>query len=211
MRWIVRTGVAELSVRRSRFVARALFLPDPPRWESALAAVRETVPGASHYVYAWRWDPGHEGADDAGEPAGTGGHPILDLLRRRELERAMVVVARYFGGIKLGRPGLLRAYREAAAAALDAAPTAEAERVLPLAVGMAYALYHAWLAELEQGGCRRDQVDFGPTVTWRGVVRARDLDRLEAWAAAQGGAVDLRAGLPEWGVLAAPETGAPPS
>ncbi len=123
----------------------------------------------------------------------------------------MVVVARYFGGVKLGRPGLLRAYREAAAAALDAAATAEAERVLLLEVGMAYGLYHAWLAELEQGAHRRDQVDFGSTVTWRGVVRARDLDRLEAWAAAQGDAVDLRAGHPEWGVLAAAETEAPPS
>jgi uncharacterized YigZ family protein len=93
--------------------------------------VREHVEGlrkkyhdATHVCYAWRLG-GRERANDDGEPSGTAGRPILGQIISRGLTNILVVVVRWFGGTKLGVPGLIAAYREAAADALDAASMVE--------------------------------------------------------------------------------------
>ncbi len=81
-----------------------------------------------------------ERAHDAGEPAGTAGPPILAVLRGARLVNALVVVSRYFGGTKLGKGGLARAYREAAGAALAGAGTSETTLTIGAVVGVALSL-----------------------------------------------------------------------
>ena len=115
----------------SRFIGEALPVTDEDDVAAALAAVRRREPQATHWCWAARLGPPGPSGDgarprtsDDGEPSGSAGLPILREIDRRGLSDALVVVTRYYGGTKLGTGGLARAYAEAAALALDAAPTA---------------------------------------------------------------------------------------
>ncbi len=110
----------EETVRRSRFVAHAA----PVASEADTLAFFERVadPRATHNCWAWRLDYRHRCNDD-GEPGGSAGRPILAAIESRGLEQVMVVVTRYFGGIKLGIGGLVRAYGGCASRCLDAGST----------------------------------------------------------------------------------------
>ncbi len=110
--------------RRSRFLAFAYPVRSEKKIEACLARLRREYHDARHIAYAWRLQ-GRERADDAGEPAGSAGRPILQLLRGEGLEGVLVAVVRYFGGVKLGVGGLARAYRAAAKGALAAAGVVE--------------------------------------------------------------------------------------
>lgn len=108
-------------VERSVFIAYARGIKDEAAARSFLAAVRAAVPEAAHHCYAYRL--GTEKTEiahcsDDGEPSGSAGRPILSAIRAAGITNAMVVVARIFGGKKLGIPGLIEAYRSAAAEAI---------------------------------------------------------------------------------------------
>ncbi len=106
---------AELEVKKSRFIARASSARTP---EDAMAFIRRVHdPRATHNCWAYRIGPSARVSDD-GEPSGTAGRPILGALETRGIDRAVVVVTRYFGGIKLGAGGLARAYGAAASLCL---------------------------------------------------------------------------------------------
>lgn len=90
--------------------------------QDALAVVdrvRQAHPSASHVVFAWRLDPDRTRCSDDGEPSGTAGRPLLDRLVGQDLEGVVLVVARWFGGTKLGTGGLIRAYGACASAVLE--------------------------------------------------------------------------------------------
>ena len=89
--------------------------------------LRKRYYDATHHCYAWRLGPFGERfrANDDGEPSSTAGKPILGQLLSREVTDCLIVVVRYFGGTKLGVPGLIAAYKESAAAVLDAAEIIE--------------------------------------------------------------------------------------
>jgi len=101
----------EQVIDKSRFIAIAVPLTSHGQIEKAMQEIREDYPNARHYVYAYRLHVGFiEKASDDGEPQGTGGHPILDLLQHRNVWNVLLVVVRYFGGVLLGTGGLARAY-----------------------------------------------------------------------------------------------------
>lgn len=107
---------AGLTIRQSRFITHAAPVED---FAATLAFFdRVADPGASHNCWAWKLDHSYRFNDD-GEPASTAGKPILAAIETRGLCRVMVVVTRYFGGIKLGVGGLIRAYSGCAAKCLD--------------------------------------------------------------------------------------------
>ncbi len=104
-----------LEVKHSRFIARAAPVSTP---EAALAFLREVAdPDATHNCWAYRIGGEYRSSDD-NEPAGTAGRPILAAIDGQDCDRVMVVVTRWFGGIKLGAGGLVRAYGGAAAECL---------------------------------------------------------------------------------------------
>ncbi len=107
-------------VKGSRFIALAQHLPHLDALEALLDERRRALDGASHHVWGMRWGETLRSSDD-GEPGGTAGRPVLEVVLKRDLDRVVVVVTRYFGGTKLGAGGLARAYGAAAARALDAA------------------------------------------------------------------------------------------
>jgi putative IMPACT (imprinted ancient) family translation regulator len=115
---------AETRVLGSRFLAEAAPIRDEAEARARREALQAECGDATHHCWALRLSVGGEEralSDDAGEPAGTAGAPILQGLRSAGVSQAQVVVARWFGGTKLGRGGLRRAYRDAARAALGAA------------------------------------------------------------------------------------------
>ena len=111
----------------SRFIARAYSVETEEEIKEVIASLKKEYHDARHHCYAWRLGCGGERfrANDDGEPSGSAGRQILGQIDSRGLSDILVVVIRYFGGIKLGIPGLIRAYRTSAADALDKAATTE--------------------------------------------------------------------------------------
>lgn len=97
---------------KSRFVAILLPLENPDDFKEMLKNIQKEHPKAKHIVYAYRSQDRSKSCDD-GEPKGTAGRPILELLHKRELNNIVIFVARYFGGTKLGAGRLLRTYLQA--------------------------------------------------------------------------------------------------
>jgi uncharacterized YigZ family protein len=118
----------QVSILGSRFIGCALPIAGESQARDLRETLRREFPDATHHCWALRCrarDGERELQDDAGEPAGTAGLPILQALRRAGVTNAQVVVVRYFGGQKLGKGGLARAYRETARQALAAAGRTE--------------------------------------------------------------------------------------
>lgn len=111
----------------SRFIARAYPVETEEEIRDIVSSLKKEYHDARHHCYAWRL--GYRGdrfrASDDGEPSGSSGKPILGQIDSRGLSDVLVVVIRYFGGIKLGIPGLIRAYRTSTADALDSAEIIE--------------------------------------------------------------------------------------
>jgi len=105
-------------VKASRFRAVAAPLDRVEDAEAWIARLRGAEPDAGHVAWAWRWGDVLRWSDD-GEPGGTAGRPMLEVLLKRDLDRVIVLVARTFGGTKLGAGGLARAYGGSVARALD--------------------------------------------------------------------------------------------
>lgn len=101
----------EQIIDKSRFIGIAVPLTTAEQIDKAMQNIREEYPNARHYVYAYRLHDGFiEKSSDDGEPQGTGGRPILDILQHRNIWNVLLVVVRYFGGVLLGTGGLSRAY-----------------------------------------------------------------------------------------------------
>ena len=115
---------AELRERGSRFLAVVRPAADEAAARALLAELEARHRDASHHCWAWRLgSPPRERGSDAGEPHGTAGEPMLQVLRGAGLSDVVAVVARWFGGVKLGKGGLARAYAGAVRAALAELPS----------------------------------------------------------------------------------------
>ena len=112
----------EETIRKSRFIAHAACVTSQAESLNFYESVID--PQATHNCWAWRINFQVRSSDD-GEPSGTAGRPMLNVIERRQLENVMVVVTRYFGGIKLGVGGLVRAYSGSTAKCLDRAGVIE--------------------------------------------------------------------------------------
>jgi uncharacterized YigZ family protein len=147
--------VFALEARHSRFLAHAAPVSTPADAQALLreVAVRE----ATHNCWAWRIGAEYRSSDD-GEPAGTAGRPILAAIDGQGLDRVAVVVTRWYGGIKLGAGGLVRAYGGAAAECLRQAPRVAIVERTTLAMRVPFAdigALHATLAAFD--AVKRDE------------------------------------------------------
>ncbi len=126
-RSILEYGEAEYVVQKSRFIAHALPVESYEEARSFVAEIKEEYRDATHNVPAVICGPKQEiqWASDDGEPGGTSGLPVLKMLAGEGLTNLVMVITRYFGGIKLGTGGLARAYTTAAGLGLDAAGRCE--------------------------------------------------------------------------------------
>lgn len=115
------TGSAEVVIQRSKFLAVCMGVQSAEEAAEQLSAIQKKHWDASHHCYAYALSDSVKRFSDAGEPSGTAGMPILEVLNARSLSRTLVVVTRYFGGVLLGAGRLARTYADSAAQAVDAA------------------------------------------------------------------------------------------
>ena len=116
----IKTG-PRIKVMKSVFVGSVIHVNDEQAARSIVKDIKQSDRKARHVVFAFRVEgnPVVEGMSDDGEPRGTGGFPILNILRGRDITNILVTVTRYWGGVKLGPGRLKRAYKDAAQEAID--------------------------------------------------------------------------------------------
>ena len=163
-------GEAVYTEKRSKFYAFAEHVDDEESAKARVAALRKQFYDARHvcFAYVLDFDGQRTRSNDDGEPSGTAGRPILGALRSAGLTFTLVVVVRYFGGVKLGTGGLVVAYREAAAAAIAAATTEERLIMEQLRMEVPYADADVAMRFIRDGGGEITARDFsaeGTTLT----------------------------------------------
>lgn len=128
---------SDLREKGSRFLAIVEPLAQEVSARGRVKAYRDEYRDASHVCWAWRvgWPP-TEGRSDAGEPAGTAGTPMLQVLRGAQLSDVLAVVVRWFGGTKLGKGGLARAYAGAVRKAVENLPIQQHRPVIEMQVSL---------------------------------------------------------------------------
>jgi len=186
---------AELQCRNSRFVGTAGETPTVAAARAFIARIRARHPEADHHVYAFAVGYGASvthGMSDDGEPPGTAGRPVLAALRGADLGDVTVVVARYFGGTKLGTGGLARAYAAVARATLAATRRTRRIDTCPFVLEVGYDHYAPCRRVLAELGASVDRETFGDTVAVRGRCPTAHFEQL---AAAVGGITGGRARL----------------
>jgi uncharacterized YigZ family protein len=129
---------AELEIRKSRCIACAMPVADRDTAMVELQRLRDAHPAATHVCWALLAG-GQSGMSDDGEPSGTAGRPILEVLRHHALDGVLAAVVRYYGGVKLGAGGLVRAYTDAIASALQPAQYIERIAQARLVIEVDYA------------------------------------------------------------------------
>jgi len=154
---------SDLSIKKSRFIGCVEPVPDRAAAVARVAALRAQHPGAAHVCWALLAG-GQSAAVDDGEPGGTAGRPMLDVLRHQGLEGVLATVVRYFGGVKLGAGGLVRAYTDSVAQALLGATKLPLQRLLQLHCEVPYALEGRVRRELDAAGAVLLAAQHGSTV-----------------------------------------------
>lgn len=140
-------GRHEIVIQKSRFIASVDRAENEETAQHFIENMKKEHHGANHNCSAYIIGTHDEiqKANDDGEPSGTAGIPMLEVLKKRQLKDTVVVVTRYFGGTKLGAGGLIRAYGSAVTAGLDTAGIVRCERMSIIALTFDY----TWLGKLE--------------------------------------------------------------
>jgi len=166
MKTISREAESAIEIKRSRFIGRSFKAATPDEALAAVKRVRETWRDATHHCWAYRVGTTGEQAryDNSGEPQGTAGPPILDVLKHNDLTNTLVVVTRYYGGIKLGAGGLVRAYGEAAKKAIEASGVTELQLMKEIRAPLPYNLLSQLESYMAREGFEITARDFGEHV-----------------------------------------------
>ncbi len=165
MPYTVKTSVhSDLLIKKSRFIGCVQPMTDRAGAQAVVQALRREHPGAAHVCWALLAG-GQSAAVDDGEPSGTAGRPMLDVLRHQDLEGVLATVVRYFGGVKLGAGGLVRAYTDAVAQALLQAEKVPLQRMQTLCCSVPYAMEGLVRREIESAGAKLGDVSHGSLVT----------------------------------------------
>jgi uncharacterized YigZ family protein len=154
---------AELIIKKSRFIGCVESVPDRAAALARVEQLRAQHPGAAHVCWALMAG-GQSAANDDGEPGGTAGRPMLEVLRHQDLEGVLATVVRYFGGVKLGAGGLVRAYTDAVAQALLKADKVPVIRLRNLRCTLPYAQEGLLRREAEKVGAQLVDVSHGALV-----------------------------------------------
>ncbi len=169
MNQISKTGFADQTINKSRFIAVAQYCEDERAVMMLLRQLASEHSHANHLVFAYRLQNPEGGVSirfhDAGEPSGTAGKPVLQYLEGRDLVNACVAVIRYFGGVKLGTGGLARAYGSTAKLALDAASIAPYVAMQQIRLTLDYPRLESFTRDLAKAGGQLLDKQFGEKVT----------------------------------------------
>jgi uncharacterized YigZ family protein len=179
-----RHGEAELTEKRSRFIGQVWPAGSEDEARAHVAEAKSAYHDARHNCWCYVIRGSDENSADVvrytddGEPQGTAGQPMLEVLRHAGAENVVCIVTRYFGGILLGTGGLTRAYAQAAKLALESAGLAEIRLMVLLRLVCPYGLYERVKIEIEAFGGAVDDVAYAADVT---ITAAFNEDRAEAF------------------------------
>ncbi len=127
----------EIVIKKSRFIGIAVPLNEAADGPAMLEKIKARYPDASSHCYAWKYE-GQSKVSDDGEPAKTAGMPILNVLEKQRLDHILMAVVRYFGGIKLGAGGLVRAFTQCTVETLNKAEIVTKQRTPCYELSFAY-------------------------------------------------------------------------
>ena len=175
-------GEATYEIQRSRFLAQTTYAASEEEARAFVLACKKKYYDARHNPSAWVLGKAGERqkSNDDGEPGGTAGNPILEAIKKRGLTDTVVVVTRYFGGIKLGAGGLIRAYGHAAALGLDASRPVRCLRLLRLAVTIDYPLLAVLENFVRQNNLRLEDTIYGEKVQLLLLLEKEQIESLQA-------------------------------
>ncbi|MET0319302.1 MAG: YigZ family protein [Duganella sp.] len=167
----------ELLIKKSRFIACVQPMTDRAAAQKIVAQLWDEHPQAAHVCWALLAG-GQSAAVDDGEPSGTAGRPMLDVLRHQDLEGVLATVVRYFGGVKLGAGGLVRAYTDSVAQALLKAEKIAIIKQRSLVCTAPYAMEGMIRREIDVAGASLGQVSHGDDVRFELRLPASAADAL---------------------------------
>lgn len=152
---IERPSVAEYKDRGSKFIAYAYPVGDVNEFKEKLTAIKKEHPKATHHCFAYRigLDGNNFRVSDDGEPSGSAGKPILGQIDSKQLTNVLIIVVRYFGGTLLGVPGLINAYRSAAALALQVTPVVQKPVLVNYQLQFDYTMMNDVMKVVKQFDC----------------------------------------------------------
>jgi len=174
--------VSEKIIEKSRFLTYSAHVEGEEEARAFLAKVRSMHTLANHCCYAFIADKlgNLQRFSDDGEPQGTAGVPILDVLKNKKLFETAVAVVRYFGGVKLGAGGLVRAYSSSATENLSGADIRSLEMCLELNVAVDYAGVDGLQKYLSLNTCSLLSSEYGEKVSFRIAVKKTDEESFSA-------------------------------
>ncbi|MCT6781183.1 YigZ family protein [Streptomyces sp. CS7] len=184
-RTVARAGVHESEINRSRFLCSLAPAATEEEAQDFVARVRKEHPTASHncFAYVIGADASVQKASDDGEPGGTAGVPMLQMLMRREMRYVVAVVTRYYGGVKLGAGGLIRAYGGVVGEALDALGTLTRQRFRLATIHVDHQRAGKLENDLRATGRDVREVRYAEAVTIEIGLPGGDVEAFTAWLA----------------------------
>lgn len=156
---IIKETVSEIEVERSRFIGIITHIENIEEIKDIITSIKKKYPKARHYCYAATIDGNKKYSDD-GEPQGTAGKPMLDVLEKKNLTNVLIVVVRYFGGILLGSGRLLRTYVETTIKTIFASEIVKIAEGYEIEFSVDYPNYDIIRNFLKTKGIQIDKVDF---------------------------------------------------
>ena len=176
-------GQAEIIIQKSRFIGHIKRTESEEEALAFIQKIKKEHGQATHNCSAYligEHDQ-HQKANDDGEPSGTAGVPMLEVLKQNNLKDTCVVVTRYYGGIKLGAGGLIRAYSKTTSEALKATGIVERQLMKKIALTIEYPLLGKLENELRQQNYLIKDIDYLELVTFNVLVNIDEIDSFTDW------------------------------
>ena len=173
-------GTASYEIQKSRFIAYTSHVETEAEARDFVTAIKKKHFDARHNCSAWVLgaDSSQQKSNDDGEPGGTAGNPILEAIKQHGLTNVVVVVTRYFGGIKLGAGGLIRAYSHTASLGLEATPCLEVKPFCLMEAEMDYSLLGTVENWIRNEELRTGETTYLDKVTVRLLVEPADCEAI---------------------------------
>lgn len=177
-------GIAEtsLTIKNSRFITILQTMHGEEDFDGLMAVIRKEWPKARHYCFAYRLhgNPCSERMSDDGEPSGTAGAPMLEILKGADVQDVLAVVVRYFGGTLLGTGGLLRAYSDSMRTALNEAVIQEMVLCNQVIMELDYSYYGQIEKKCLPAALGTPEIEFGEKIHISATVPVQDYDSFSA-------------------------------
>lgn len=177
------SGQDEVEIQKSRFIGHVKRVETEEEAQAFIQSVKKAHASATHNCSAYLIGEHDQiqKANDDGEPSGTAGVPILEVLKKRQLKDTAVVVTRYFGGIKLGAGGLIRAYSSTTSQAIDTTGIVNRKLMKQLDLTVAYPLLGKIENELRNANYLIDTIDYLDQVTFHVLVEIDHVEKFKDW------------------------------